>query len=375
MKNIVLAILFLSNLSGWAQSSSAEKLLKTGNVFCRIMREHNPKNANLERDTEKSAYFLKFGSEKLFKNPTQDTLMVEVFMSERYFEDTFRKRYDTLKYDKDREGFRFLAKITNQNIYIYPELLTNVCLKNMHCNRKPCNKLKNLGENADIKQFHLNSLIQLAKNISSAAAENEKMNAASFSSINCDKCQDLNLQDLFFNSEIVGFTYDYIGDSLVGIRKTFTKNAISDDHLIDNNYQLRLVNTLGVSNSKFHEEVFSNGFEETLARPSLTFQVAPSNENEGWIYAGKLKSNVTNLRNATFIDGKGNVIISSETKGTTSTAINLRKTEPHYNNGKWTMGQVIRVLDKEESFTIDSFRLVPGADGYPLLWLKIRKEL
>lgn len=347
-----------------------------GVVYIRKVLEHNPKRQ--KKDTkndqdndvslDRSAYFLKIRS-KLYESPEGYDL-VEVFKSERYFEDTFIRRYKKLAYEEDTDGYYYLAKLTYKSdednlagVDIYPGLITNVCTKKMHGNRKPCSGDQNY-------KAHLEALAAYALRIEASKA-----------SRNRDSLK------YWYKTEIKHFELEIENNEVTGFRKQYTKYGLSDDLLLNDIYRFDRLEAK--PDSTFGLVVFDKLIENTaedsrqsvaVADPVTLKQTAETtapvpptggNNSQGWIYAGKLKQKVQTLDSTIFLPNKSYIFQSKDNQWLTKAALNYRQEAPKKVNNVWQKGRVIGVIPGNRKFNILENVQVPGIDGYPLLWLRV----
>ena len=348
-------------------------------VYVRKVLEHNPKRQKKERGPDKktdvsldrSAYFLRIKS-RIFESP-EGFDIIEVFKSERYFEDTFMKRYKKIPYVKDTDGYYFLAKLTYKSdeenlagMDIYPGLITNVCYPGMHGNKKSCT-----AEKTDELNFkaHSDALVSYALLIEKAKISH-----------NQDSLQ------YWYKTEIKRFDLEIENNEVTGLKKQYTKYGLSDDLLLNDFYRFdRLeVNTDTTFGLAVFNKLIENTAEDsrqsvavvdsaTLKQTAETATEAPTAVNtvKAWLYAGKLKQKVVTLDSTVFLPNKSYVFQSEGNQWLTKAALNYRQEAPRKVNNVWQKGKVAGIIPGKWKFKILENAQIPGIDGYPLLWLLV----
>jgi len=378
MYKILTLIALISSIKLSAQDVETVKssLFDPRVVFIRQIREHNPKqkvDSYSISSLEKSAYFIRFDS-VLVHSPEKGYDLLKVFKSDRYFEESFKKRYKKISYLSDTDGFHYLAKLTysdstNTELEIYPQLITNVCRKKMH--GRKCGEKKKCKSTYD---FHIQKLCSYAENIKKST---HKVNA-----------------QIWYETAIKGFELNVEKDAVVvALSKSYTKHASSDDELLENFYQFKRLEVK--ADSLFGEAVFAKANEDTAEDITPGVNVSdsvvavttvdrnnqlpipvdvpvPSEEKiKGWVYAGKLK-NIPISDTAYVFLNKPYIYHKDGDNWITATSLNLRISAPEKRNNVWKKGAIIKPT-VPENYPIRrlSQKFIPGIDGYPLLWLEV----
>jgi hypothetical protein len=368
MKTLIISTLLIcSTFTCFAESNDSATIqnLKSGFFVRQGLRQYNPginpeksllgtvsKNPTLESDTY---YFIRFDSIFTLKE-RNDVYITKLFVSNRYFGDTYSKKFDNEAAIKNEShGLYLIGKIYKDRdtdkyrLNIYTDYTTNLVTKKMY-------------PNASLSKDYTTHLQKL---IGMAMEDNP---------------------DSTFYIEYKCFSIEPEKLTLL-----YTKYARSDDKITTSSYhfdfskysdtkskaievvQKPLVENIGSIDDSKSDLIHQLGSAKIMTRPGTISDtlvaLQSSFPKESWVYAGMINKHKKWETQYLKIE-------KDSINAVSLFDLNLRDLPPEKSKNGWQKGKIIYVCPKDKKLIILKKELIPYyKDGNMLIWLKVAPKL